>query len=1713
MTHRASVEPPQPATTAPPPSPPPSGNGAIDTLSRLVGVLLVNASSLREQRGLAHCLQCKGTGTVECKGCKGKGVLPSSKVQRHSVRRMVSQLEGMVGIGSPIAHDSNWQMSNRQVARPAGGVGSCWVLMAVPEVPRHGALCVLLLSRRRRQGAPALKWSGQLLSALADARQVHRWVLLAAFAAALLCRGGMAFASSFGDAGFGRRRLFASLSWGILAPITGWVLGSHGMKTNILCYVALGLAAAAPMWLLPVEALAGKASTADTAVSAAEASSAGHVDGSTRASSPAQQKLHESSDSDLLPENGVQARGGSDSEDTADLSQHKSQMGARAGPEEVGQSLLALHEQDHGVDLEGGRLQNIPSGRHVSGGDDWVIPAVSQGLSRSALACLGPTGLAETCSLAEQSDAVVIGPQHEQQSPLAASCSGSEMQPSGCEAVGSSAAVEEGFGRKSRRRSDSGQWAAKPSLVSRGLSSLRQHSVTIALLPGSRKYSLLPLQEPSEGREKWPGGGQPWCVDTPRHAVGRTLSAVGSRSARAAHSMVRSLNTLWAAGNLSGMGLPESAGQPLAPRQLAVAVTAALSGPCRPEERPLLEAGLAEGTTGTHASQLAALTNSSDNEANEVSGIRPERGDALEEVASAPSSSRVDSFGGGHPAGDEVTVLRSPTALLAAVSGSPIVQARPPSARLVVGGSSSLTPAHAPGSELRRRPSSRQVASPGTLWALRERAQQPQHDAAAAGRGPGRPTSAPATLPGLAASSSAHTPRLGHAQPEPIAHIGSHATGSSTWRGIGQQPEDPAVLAFYSLAFLFGLGNGCIGYLMLYLRELGAPGLLLGLCLTANCCGEVPAFYFSGWWLNKLGPQRALNVVVLGFVIRLGSYLLLPHLSSLWWVLAVEVFQGLTFAGAMAAGTATCKRIAAPHLRSTTQASVSRCILDSGSLAVFSSLYFGLGPALSGLAGGYMYAAWGLRQELNKLLASPEFGRWQHEKASREARWSSLLSYAGVAALCLLLGLALSPAPGRGGRLEGLGPLEPLLVTASNFGQPAVHLREQLSRTCAELGRTKHKLGAAPAESMDLSAKLVTQQTQHEQHGQQQPEQLEPQQQDLEQLIHARPKHKQDTLRQLLSGHPSEEQERRQQPGQEGVAPQNTQSQPQKSCHEQQGSLASGRSSSLDGVRPLADPLPRLTLSELTTPALPEEGTASLPARPVSSRITLLGLLAAAWLGLLCLRTYALLRHLARQSRQLEAQLASAYAAGVDHSGMSASTASQATEAPSGAYQQPARPSSGQEEVSTGESKEHTSSSEKSGAPSSSGSGAADPSAPLTPERRSSPEPAPDSTRKPPPTPSPPARALALPAHALAAGATQQEADHEPGVVAGPSPQTLPAAVPAAQWEAALAAGRALAPSAQGSEAQAQAGATAGALDSGGGPQTAPSAPQLEGARVFQHYLAERGAVAVEAAQELLASAQELAQLKAGSSPSAVKGDEGALGDATGEQGHEQAKQQPQPALEGATGQHTSELSRAGQHAQQGLEACLMVAEPPRPRKEQPRTAVKPGEAPAPAAHGTSSDGRQHLKKRQQQHSPQEQEEENGVDMHLWQAAGSSHWERGSAEHSAVGLGSPEGPLGLSSHPVPGTEGGSESADESLDDSPQEPQGGSSWVSEDGRQTPSDPLKQAGGPLGNREHPPKDALVPSLVWLKSMGRSRSTGSERGQRASLGDHRSIRRSNG
>lgn len=60
------------------------------------------------------------------------------------------------------------------------------------------------------------------------------------------------------DAAFGRRRLFASIGWGGLAPLTGWVVGRFGVRCNIYFYMAFALLAALPICLLPVDALGAK---------------------------------------------------------------------------------------------------------------------------------------------------------------------------------------------------------------------------------------------------------------------------------------------------------------------------------------------------------------------------------------------------------------------------------------------------------------------------------------------------------------------------------------------------------------------------------------------------------------------------------------------------------------------------------------------------------------------------------------------------------------------------------------------------------------------------------------------------------------------------------------------------------------------------------------------------------------------------------------------------------------------------------------------------------------------------------------------------------------------------------------------------------------------------------------------------------------------------------------------------------------------------------------------------------------------------------------------------------------------------------------------------------------------------------------------------------------------------------------------------------------
>lgn len=68
---------------------------------------------------------------------------------------------------------------------------------------------------------------------------------------------------------------------------------------------------------------------------------------------------------------------------------------------------------------------------------------------------------------------------------------------------------------------------------------------------------------------------------------------------------------------------------------------------------------------------------------------------------------------------------------------------------------------------------------------------------------------------------------------------------------------------------------------------------LQGLAMAIQCFGgELPFFFLSGWILKKIGHIHAMSLVLIGFGVR---FLLYSVLSNPWWVLPIELFQGVTF--------------------------------------------------------------------------------------------------------------------------------------------------------------------------------------------------------------------------------------------------------------------------------------------------------------------------------------------------------------------------------------------------------------------------------------------------------------------------------------------------------------------------------------------------------------------------------------------------------------------------------------------------------------------------------------------------------------------------------------------------------------------------------------------------------------------------------------------------
>jgi PPP family 3-phenylpropionic acid transporter len=174
--------------------------------------------------------------------------------------------------------------------------------------------------------------------------------------------------------------------------------------------------------------------------------------------------------------------------------------------------------------------------------------------------------------------------------------------------------------------------------------------------------------------------------------------------------------------------------------------------------------------------------------------------------------------------------------------------------------------------------------------------------------------------------------------------IHSPRRGTPFWRSIRKLLSSPGWIFFLLVVFIGASGLAVVSnYLFLYLAELNASPVLMGLSLTIATISELPVLFYSGIMLRRWGPRGVLILSLSAFIVRAFGYSIS---SQPWQALLFQFLHGLSFSAMWVAGVSYASESAPPGLGATAQ-------------GVFSSTVMGLGVMTGALAGGLLYDRYG----------------------------------------------------------------------------------------------------------------------------------------------------------------------------------------------------------------------------------------------------------------------------------------------------------------------------------------------------------------------------------------------------------------------------------------------------------------------------------------------------------------------------------------------------------------------------------------------------------------------------------------------------------------------------------------------------------------------------------------------------------------------------------
>ncbi|XP_017095251.2 major facilitator superfamily domain-containing protein 6 isoform X1 [Drosophila bipectinata] len=181
-----------------------------------------------------------------------------------------------------------------------------------------------------------------------------------------------------------------------------------------------------------------------------------------------------------------------------------------------------------------------------------------------------------------------------------------------------------------------------------------------------------------------------------------------------------------------------------------------------------------------------------------------------------------------------------------------------------------------------------------------------------------------------------------------LKHVQTHLS-SNILKDVGQMFLSLRCVIFFLWCVAIGLGTALIwNFLFIYLEQLdkelegcdSSMKTLEGLVMGIQCFGgELPFFFLSGWILKRIGHVNAMSLVLFGFGVR---FILYSMLQNPWYILPIELLNGVTFGIFYATMASYASIVAPPGTEATMQSLVG-------------AIFEGVGVSMGSLIGGLLF--------------------------------------------------------------------------------------------------------------------------------------------------------------------------------------------------------------------------------------------------------------------------------------------------------------------------------------------------------------------------------------------------------------------------------------------------------------------------------------------------------------------------------------------------------------------------------------------------------------------------------------------------------------------------------------------------------------------------------------------------------------------------------------